>query len=299
MGGISSSQKKEHVDSANNDSKNSSIPLMISNPKVLDCCSCFQPLSIPVYQCDNGHIVCSTCGPKLRNKCHICSLFISSKCCKVIENLLMSVEISCSNAKYGCREKISYIGTRKHEKKCTYAICYCPISGCGFVSASSKVLSNHFSHKHGDSQFKFSYDQSFIVSLKSNVETFALHEENDGKIFIFNNSTIVLGNAVNICFIDFLVISFASSEPRKIEICITPMIQIFIKYLDGRNTSLRVKSSDTVMNVKKMILDKDNIKVHQQRLIFGRKHLEDDKTLDNYNIQNKSTILLVKRLCGN
>jgi hypothetical protein len=76
-------------------------------------------------------------------------------------------------------------------------------------------------------------------------------------------------------------------------------IQIFIKYLDGRNTSLRVKSSDTVMNVKKMILDKDNIKVHQQRLIFGRKHLEDDKTLDNYNIQNKSTILLVKRLCGN
>jgi hypothetical protein len=57
MGGIHSSQKHqkkgailEYVHSAKNDSKNNSIPLMISNRKVLDCCSCFQLLSIPVYQ---------------------------------------------------------------------------------------------------------------------------------------------------------------------------------------------------------------------------------------------------------
>jgi len=215
-------------------------------------------------QCDNGHIVCSTCCPKLRNKCHKCSLHISSKRCKAIDNLLQSIEMPCPNAKHGCREKISYTGNRMHEEECIYVPCYCPLSGCDFV-ASSEVLSNHFSNKHGDSQIKFSYGHSFIVSLKSNGETFVLQEENDGKLFILNNNTMILGNAVNICCIgpnssgseysydilarseicklklqsfaknvqrftlatlssEFLVIPFRSSEPLKLEICITPMV---------------------------------------------------------------------------
>jgi hypothetical protein len=109
-----------------------------------------------VIQCDNGHIVCSTCCPKLRNKCQKCSLHISSKRCKAIENLLQSIEMPCPNAKHGCREKMSYTGNRKHEEECIYVPCYCPLSGCDFVAAS-ELLSNHFSHKHGGSQIKFSY----------------------------------------------------------------------------------------------------------------------------------------------
>ncbi|KAK2378085.1 E3 ubiquitin-protein ligase SINA [Trifolium repens] len=246
--------------------------------------------------------------------------------------------MSCSNAKYGCMEKISYIGNRNHEEECIHATCYCPISGCDFVG-SSKVLSNHFSHKHKDSQIKFCYDHSFIVSLKSNDDILVLQEESDDKIFIFNNSTTVLGNAINICCIgpnsseseysydilaksqictlklqsfaknvrqftlttlssDFLVIPFGSSEPRTIEICITPTIQIYIMHLTGKKTLLRVKSSDTVINVKKMILDKDDIELHQQRLIFDNKQLEDNLTLEYYNVQDKSAIELVLRLCG-
>jgi len=215
-------------------------------------------------QCDNGHIACSTCFPKLRNKCPKCSLRISSKRCKAIENLLLSIELSCSNAKYGCREKISYIGKRNHEEQCIHEPCYCPLPDCDFV-ASSEVLSKHFSHKHGDSQTKFSYAQSFIVSLKSNDETIVLQEYNDGKLFILNNSTMLFGNAINICCIgpkssqseygydilarsqackpkfrslaknlqrftlstlslEFLVIPFGSSVPLELEICITPMV---------------------------------------------------------------------------
>jgi E3 ubiquitin-protein ligase SIAH1 len=110
-----------------------------------------------------------------------------------IENLLQSIEMSCSNRKYGCREKI-----RNHEEKGIYKPYYCPLSGCGFV-ASSKVLSDHLSHKHGDFLIKFCYGKSFVVSLKSNDETVVLQEENDGKQFILNNSTTHLGNAINIC----------------------------------------------------------------------------------------------------
>jgi ubiquitin C len=75
-------------------------------------------------------------------------------------------------------------------------------------------------------------------------------------------------------------------------------IQIYIMHLTGKKTLLRVKSSDTVINVKKMILDKDDIELHQQRLIFDNKQLEDNLTLEYYNVQDKSAIELVLRLCG-
>ncbi|WJX58577.1 RING-type E3 ubiquitin transferase [Trifolium repens] len=104
--------------------------------------------------------------------------------------MLQSMKQPCPNEKHGCRELLSYI----HEP------CWCPLLGCDFV-ASSKVLSNHFSHKHADSQIKFSYGDLFVVSLKSADKIIVLHEENDGKLFILNNSTTLLGNTVNICCI--------------------------------------------------------------------------------------------------
>jgi E3 ubiquitin-protein ligase SIAH1 len=80
--------------------------------------------------------------------------------------------------------------------------CHCPLLGCDFV-ASSEVLSNHFSHKHRDSQIRFSYGHNFVVYLKSKTddETIVLHEENDGKLFIIKNKTMFLGNVVIICCI--------------------------------------------------------------------------------------------------
>ncbi|XP_058733388.1 E3 ubiquitin-protein ligase SINA-like 10 [Vicia villosa] len=177
--------------------EDNSVSVIISNPKVLDCCNCSKPLTIPVFQCDNGHTICSTCFPELMNKCIKCSLPICSKRCKVIENILQSMEMPCPNEEYGCKETISYSGKREHEERCSYAPCYCPLLGCDFV-ASSRVLSNHFSHKHGDSLIKFSYSQSFTVSLKSNVETIVLLEKKSGKLFVLNNSAMLLGNSVNI-----------------------------------------------------------------------------------------------------
>ncbi|XP_045832675.1 E3 ubiquitin-protein ligase SINA-like 10 [Trifolium pratense] len=189
------------IDSGQDVSKDNSVTVLTSNPKVINCCICFQSLSIPVFQCDNGHIVCSTCCSKLRNKCQKCSLPISSKRYKANENPLQSIQMSCQNEKYGCRETISHSGKRKHEEECIYLPCYCPLSGCNFV-ASLEMLSNHFSHKHGDSLIEFSYGDTFIVSLKSNDETIVLQEENDGKLFILNNSTMLSGNAINISCID-------------------------------------------------------------------------------------------------
>jgi len=111
---------------------------------------------------------------------------------------LLSVEMSCPNAKHGCNEKISYIGKRKHEKECIHVPCYCPVSSCDFV-ASSDVLYKHFSDKHRDSQIKFSHGHSFPVSLKSNDQTIVFQEARYGKLFVLSNKTMQMGNAVNIC----------------------------------------------------------------------------------------------------
>ncbi|WJX58572.1 RING-type E3 ubiquitin transferase [Trifolium repens] len=273
---------------------------MISDPRVFDCCNCLEFLTTPIFECDNGHIFCSTCHSKFGNKCQKCSMDITLKRSRAIENLLQSIKFSCMNEKHGCKERINYNGMRKHEEECIYVPCYCPLLGCKFV-ASSKVLSNHFRQKHADSRIQFLYDSPFFVTLKSNEGAIILQEQNVGKLFVLNNSTLTVGNAVNICCIgpnsfeskhnydilamsptcklklqsfvknvqqftfkapssEFLVISFGSSESQKLEICITTYVmQINLLRSSGRRFPLTVKSSDTIIDVKKKIHEEEDV----------------------------------------
>ena len=62
---------------------------------------------------------------------------------------------------------------------------------------------------------------------------------------------------------------------------------------------LEVSPSDTVEKVKNKIKEKENIPINHQNLIFKDTILNNDKTLSDYNINNKDVIQLVIRILAN
>jgi hypothetical protein len=75
-----------------------------------------------------------------------------------------------------------------------------------------------------------------------------------------------------------------------------PNIQIFVKTLTGQSVTLDVSPKETVNDLKFKIWKKLQIPVDSQRLIFQMTQLQDEKTLESYNVQKESTIHLALRL---
>jgi hypothetical protein len=73
---------------------------------------------------------------------------------------------------------------------------------------------------------------------------------------------------------------------------------IFVKTLTGKTIWLDVKNSDSIQEVKDRIEYWEGIPTHQQRLIFGGRQLEDDKTISESGVFVEAVVTLVLALRG-
>ncbi|KAJ0099682.1 hypothetical protein Patl1_21344 [Pistacia atlantica] len=193
-------------------SGNGPLSLAMTEPAVFHCPVCFQPSIPPVYQqvfvyissieadnclyacmamviqCENDHLCCSSCYAKLQNTCPFCYWPIGYNRNWAIDRLLGSVKLICQNAKYGCKETMTYWKKDEHEKECHYSPCSCPFSDCNFVG-SYKQFQRHFGGEHKDSVVQFLYCTFMTIALNVSSRIIVLQEKKCGDLFILKNTS--------------------------------------------------------------------------------------------------------------
>lgn len=75
-------------------------------------------------------------------------------------------------------------------------------------------------------------------------------------------------------------------------------ISIKVKTLTGKEVEIDIEPHDTIERIKQRVEEKEGIPPIQQRLIYGGKQMNDDKTAREYNIEGGSVLHLVLALRG-
>ena len=68
---------------------------------------------------------------------------------------------------------------------------------------------------------------------------------------------------------------------------------IYIKTLSEKKITIDVQPSNTIIDIKEKIKEKENIHPARQKLLFQGRELIDNKTLVDYNIKNESILQLI------
>lgn len=76
------------------------------------------------------------------------------------------------------------------------------------------------------------------------------------------------------------------------------MVQLFVKGLKGETYTCDIDESDNIREIRKQFSEKANIPIHEVRLVFSGKQLEDGRTLKYYNISHHSVVQTVLRIRG-
>ncbi|XP_023211682.1 E3 ubiquitin-protein ligase Siah1-like [Centruroides sculpturatus] len=115
---------------------------------LLMCPICYSQAQTPVYQCTNGHIVCSDCRSRITN-CHTCREPLGHIRSLIVEQILRTMQAPCSFLPFGCPEVLREADRQPHEEICLFRPIPCPFhtSPCTWEGARSH-LPNHLLTVH-------------------------------------------------------------------------------------------------------------------------------------------------------
>ncbi|PWA41771.1 hypothetical protein CTI12_AA549280 [Artemisia annua] len=80
--------------------------LVLNNvSELLECPVCLTIMSAPIYQCPNGHTLCSMCKFRVKNCCPICCTYMGSIRCLALEKVAKPLEVpyECPLEVRGCK----------------------------------------------------------------------------------------------------------------------------------------------------------------------------------------------------
>lgn len=110
----------------------------------VECPVCLDYMLPPIYQCLQGHSICSTCKTAVPT-CPLCRTEIRNTQNFSLEKLTARMIYPCKYHKAGCLMTVKSSDIRKHEDSCEYGPYDCPLSeieNCAEKSTKNNIISH-------------------------------------------------------------------------------------------------------------------------------------------------------------
>ena len=134
----------------------------------VECVICLGIPRNPVYQCDNGHILCHICHDKV-DVCPLCRVILRSTRVLAVERVLAKCPRPCEFDIFGCDIKLTANEFESHERYCDYRPCRCPQFWCKKLIPIIELIA-HIESDHGNTFLKRKYSPSFRRELFNDVK---------------------------------------------------------------------------------------------------------------------------------
>ncbi|XP_054720692.1 E3 ubiquitin-protein ligase SIAH1-like [Uloborus diversus] len=115
---------------------------------LFECPVCFDYVLPPILQCQNGHLVCTTCRHKL-TCCPSCRGPIGNIRNLAMEKVATTVFFPCKYSAAGCKQQLMHTEKTDHEELCEFRpySCPCPGAQCKWFGSLDQVMP-HLMHSH-------------------------------------------------------------------------------------------------------------------------------------------------------
>jgi len=151
-GGVSSKSTKRKAESFKVEWSGSFDDVSVSMAESLTCPVCFDLIIPPIYQCTEGHLLCSDCLEKLEAStdrlCPTCRSKLPEKRIRNLtgDHLAKLIPYPCPNRHFGCEVEVKLDQREEHLKNCQCMAVPCLEKDCKWQGKTKDYLEHLRSH---------------------------------------------------------------------------------------------------------------------------------------------------------